>query len=387
VGLKIAIVTESFLPSTNGVTNSVLQVVQTLKEYGHEVLIVAPRSPEPQYLGFPVIKTAAIKLFGFPIGLPLIGMKSVLRSFNPDVVHVAAPFMLGRQGLAVAKRLNIPSVAIYQTDVRGYLQRYGAKILTPIYNWILKGIHSKATITLAPTPESASNLQKLGCQNVSIWGRGVDLSLYTPKRKLSSAVRKYKLAIGVQPTDLVVGYVGRLAPEKQVERFLEFTDLPNIQFLIVGDGPERPNLEKLFSNQRVRFVGKQTGDVLANSYAAMDVFVHCGEEETFGQTIQEAKASGIPAIAPEMGGPKFLIEDGLTGFLVDPRKPGAYREALLRLAEDTDLRERMGLEARASMLGRTWKNNNEELISHYESVIEAKKKHLPKPRFQLRTPA
>lgn len=385
MSLKVAIVTESFLPSVNGVTNSVLQVIHTLKKHGHEVLIIAPKSPESEYLGFPIIRTAALELFGFPVGLPLIGMKSVLRSFNPDVVHVAAPFMLGRQGLAVANRLNIPSVAIYQTDVTGYLQRYGARILTPLYKWLLRRIHKKATITLAPTAETASMLQALGCPNVSIWGRGVDISLFNPRRKLSIAVQKYKLAIGVKPADLVVGYVGRLAAEKQVTRFSEFTDLPNVQFLIVGDGVERASLEKQFENQRVKFVGKQSADLLANSYAAMDIFVHCGEEETFGQTIQEAKAAGVPPIAPARGGPKFLIEDGLTGFLVDPDKPLAYREALLRLINDSELRERMGLEARASMLGRTWKNNNEQLISHYESVIEAKKKQLPKPRFQLRT--
>jgi phosphatidylinositol alpha 1,6-mannosyltransferase len=382
--MRVAIVTESFLPSTNGVTNSVVQVIHTLKELGHDVLIIAPKSPESSYLGYPVIRTASITLFGFPIGLPLIGMKSVLRSFAPDVLHAAAPFMLGRQALAVSKRLGIPSVAIYQTDVTGYLQRYGAIIFRPFYNWLLKRIHSKATITLAPTPESASTLQKLGCPNISIWGRGVDIDLFNPKRKNSIAVRKYKLSIGVQPTDLVIGYVGRLAPEKQVERFSEFTDLPDVQFLIVGDGVQRSELEKKFEGQRVKFVGMQSGEILANSYAAMDVFVHCGEEETFGQTIQEAKASGVPAIAPAAGGPKFLIENGLTGFLVNPKQPGAYRAALAKVIDDAELRERMGLEARASMLGRTWKNNNEELISHYYSVIEAKQKMMPKPRFQQR---
>ena len=383
--MRVAIVTESFLPSVNGVTNSVVQVVQTLKEAGHEVLIIAPKSPGSTHNGFPVIRTLSIPLFGFPVALPLFGMKSVLRSYQPDVVHVAAPFLLGRQGLAVARRLNIPSVAIYQTDVSGYLLRYGAKLLTPFYNWLLKRIHSHATITLAPTAETASTLQKLGCPNVSIWGRGVDLDLFTPKRKLSNSVRKFKIAIGVKPTDIVVGYVGRLAPEKQVQRFKEFSDLPNVQFLIVGDGVERAGLEQLFKDERVKFVGALTGETLANAYAAMDIFVHCGEEETFGQTIQEAKAAGVPPVAPALGGPKFLIEDNLTGFLVDPRQPGSYRQALLKLIEDAELRERMGLEARASMLGRTWKDNNEQLISHYKSVIEAKQKHLPKPRFQLRT--
>jgi phosphatidylinositol alpha 1,6-mannosyltransferase len=385
VKLRVAIVTESFLPSVNGVTNSVVQMVQTLKDAGHDVLIIAPKSPEPTHNGFPVIRTIAIPLFGFPVAVPLFAMKSILRTYKPDVVHVAAPFMLGRQGLAVARRLGIPTVAVYQTDVNGYLQRYGAKILKPFYNYLLKNIHSKATINLAPTAEAASQLEKLGCPNVSIWGRGVDLDLFNPKRKLAAATHKLKLEAGVKPSDLVVGYVGRLAPEKQLERFKEFTDLKNVLFLIVGDGVERQRLEKLFSGQRVKFLGSKTGVDLASAYAAMDVFVHCGEEETFGQTIQEAKAAGVPPIAPNRGGPKFLIEQALTGFLVEPKQDGAYREALVRLLQDSDLRERMSLEARASMLGRTWKNNNDQMISHYESVIEAKAKQLAKPRFQLRT--
>lgn len=377
--------TESFLPSVNGVTNSVVQMVQTLKDAGHEVLIIAPRSPEATHNGFPVIRTMAISLLGFPVAVPLIAMKSILRTFKPDVVHVAAPFMLGRQGLAVARRLGIPTVAVYQTDVTGYLQRYGAKLLTPFYNYLLRKIHSKATINLAPTAGAASQLEKIGCPNVTIWGRGVDLELFNPKKKLAAATRKFKLDIGVKPSDLVVGYVGRLAAEKQISRFKEFTDIENIQFVIVGDGYEREKLEQLFDGQRVKFLGTLTGEALATAYAAMDIFVHCGEEETFGQTIQEAKSAGVTPIAPARGGPKFLIENGLTGFLVEPEQSGAYRSALLNLINNSELRERMSLEARASMLGRTWKDNNEQMISHYESVIEAKQKQLPKPRFQLRT--
>jgi phosphatidylinositol alpha 1,6-mannosyltransferase len=360
-------------------------MVQTLKDAGHEVLIIAPRSPDSTHNGFPVIRTFAISLFGFPVALPLFSMKSILRTFQPDVVHVAAPFMLGRQGLAVAKRLGIPTVAVYQTDVTGYLQRYGAKLLTPFYNYLLRTIHSKATINLAPTAGAASQLEKIGCPNVTVWGRGVDLELFNPKKKFAPETRKFKRSVGVKPSDLVVGYVGRLAAEKQISRFKEFTDIENIQFLIVGDGYERAQLEQLFEGQRVNFLGTLTGEALATAYAAMDVFVHCGEEETFGQTIQEAKAAGVTPIAPARGGPKFIIEDGLTGFLVEPDQSGAYRKALLKLIGSSELRERMSLEARASMLGRTWKNNNDQMISHYESVIEAKNKHLARPRFQLRT--
>ncbi|MEY4499551.1 MAG: hypothetical protein RL319_539 [Actinomycetota bacterium] len=369
--LRVAVVTESFLPSVNGVTNSVVRVLESLKADGHEAIVIAPTSNSNEFLGFPVITTNRFYFQQFPVALPLLNMTSILRSFKPDVMHVAAPFALGRQAIRVAERLGIATVAVYQTDIAGYTKRYGLGVLRPIIDRLVGNIHRNATLNLAPTQEGVDYLQKLKAAEPNIWGRGVDLELFNPRRKETSEVQKFRKKV-LMGKNLVVGFVGRLAAEKQVERFAELFDLPSVSFLIVGDGPERIRLEKLFSGQAVTFTGKLTGEDLANAYAAMDIFVHCGTEETFGQTIQEALATGLPVVAPDRGGPSYLVESSVTGYLVDPEKENSYRDRVLRLALDTDLRMAIGESARNSVHGKSWKVNNQKLFELYESAVRHK---------------
>jgi phosphatidylinositol alpha 1,6-mannosyltransferase len=369
---RVVIVTESFLPSLNGVTNSVLRVLDTLHEQGHEALIIAPTSPVTEYLGFRVIKTKRFHLKQFPVALPLMAMRRIFREFQPDVIHVAAPFALGRQALRVAKSLSIPAIAIYQTDISGYLQRYNLELLKPAVDEFVASIHRQASITLAPTAETAANLSALNAGKVDVWGRGVDLNAYRPDRKQTLEVQALR-AKYVRPGNLLVGFVGRLAAEKQVSRMAELFGVQGVEFLIVGDGPERAALEQKFQGRPVSFTGRLEGEALANAYATLDVFVHFGTEETFGQTIQEAQASELPVIAPARGGPVHLIEHGVTGLLVNPDAVRPYRENLLKLLADPKLRKRIARQARESVMERTWARNNDKLLEHYQVAITDQK--------------
>lgn len=366
--MRVAVVTESFLPSTNGVTNSVVKILESLKAEGHDAIIIAPTAPADEYLGFPIIRTTNVLFKSFPVALPLINLTSILRSFKPDVVHVASPFLLGRQALAVARRLSMPCVAVYQTDIAGYTSRYGLGILGTAGRAVVRNIHRLADVTLAPTHETARYLRDMGVTRVAVWGRGVDTSQYYPQRRTSATT--HQLRDRVAPNhELVVGFVGRIAPEKQVARFSELFGLKNAVFLIVGDGPERASLQKAFADYPVTFTGALHGDELATAYAAMDVFVHCGEEETFGQTIQEALASGVPVVAPAVGGPLALISSGENGVLVDPTEPQAYRKAVKKILKHADVRHDMRVAARASVVGKSWKANNAKLFKHYAGLI------------------
>jgi phosphatidylinositol alpha 1,6-mannosyltransferase len=369
---RVVIVTESFLPSLNGVTNSVLRVLETLKEQGHEALIIAPTSPVSDYLGFKVIKTRHFHFKQFPVALPLMAMRKIFKEFKPDVIHVAAPFALGRQALRVAKRQSIPAIAIYQTDISGYLQRYNLELLKPAIDEFVASIHRQASITLAPTPETAANLSALNAGKVDVWGRGIDLNAYRPDRKQTLEVQTLR-AKYVRPGNLLVGFVGRLAAEKQVSRMAELFGIKGVEFLIVGDGPERASLEEKFAGRPVTFAGRLEGEALANAYATLDVFVHFGTEETFGQTIQEAQASELPVIAPARGGPVHLIQHGTTGWLVNPDEVRPYRESLMMLLGDPRLRKRIARQARASVMERTWARNNDKLLAHYNEAIAAQK--------------
>ena len=366
--MRVALVTESFLPSLNGVTNSVLRVVETLKAEGHEVLIVAPTSESPEHEGFPVVTSPFVPLGGFPVAIPTPAITQTLDRFAPDLIHAAAPFWLGGQSIAYAAKRGIPSVAVYQTDVAGYMERYGLEFAGPILEAITAAIHRPATISLAPTQDGKDFLHKIGIDTVELWGRGVDAELFHPERRTSASVRELRERFA-PGGERIIGYVGRLAPEKQVARLMEVCGIPNTRVVIVGDGPDRLELEDRFAGYPVTFTGRLSGEELANAYAAMDVFVHCGTEETFGQTIQEAHASGLPVIAPGKGGQRHLIREGVDGYLVDHTRWGAFREKAWTLTQDDHLRHEMSQNARRAVEGKSWEKNNEALLRYYERAL------------------
>jgi phosphatidylinositol alpha 1,6-mannosyltransferase len=367
--LRVAIVTESFLPSVNGVTNSILRILDTFRQQGHEAIIIAPTSPSSRYLGYDVIRTVSVPVMQFPMAIPGLWLQQALEDFKPDVVHVAAPFMLGGQAIAAANRMGVPTVAIYQTDLSGYMDRYNMSFARPILDKLVSTIHTPATMNLAPTAEGAKYLSDLGVPRVDVWGRGVDLDLYHPNRKFDAEVEALR-AKWAPNGEQIIGYVGRIAAEKQVHRFAELFNIPNTRFVIVGDGPERSRLEAEFAGQPVTFAGKLSGIDLANAYASFDSFVHFGTEETFGQTIQEAQASGLPVVAPASGGPKYLINSGETGFLAHPTQHLGFNQIVTDLVESAELRARVGENARRAVLRNSWEANNARLIEHYRSAME-----------------
>ena len=374
--MRVALVTESFLPSLNGVTNSVVRVVETLKAQGHEVLIVAPTSESPEHEGFPVVTSPFVPLGGFPVAIPTPAITQTLDRFSPDLIHAAAPFWLGGQSIAYAAKKGIPSVAVYQTDVAGYMERYGLEFAGPLLEAITAAIHRPATISLAPTQDGKDFLQRIGIENVELWGRGVDAELFHPERRTSASVRDLRERFAPDG-ERIIGYVGRLAPEKQVARLMEVCGIPNTRVVIVGDGPDRLELEDRFAGYPVTFTGRLSGEELADAYAAMDVFVHCGTEETFGQTIQEAHASGLPVIAPTKGGQRHLIRDGVDGYLVDHIRWGAFRDKAWTLTQDDHLRHEMSQNARRAVAGKTWEKNNETLLEHYERALSTVRSSSP----------
>jgi len=224
---------------------------------------------------------------------------------------------------------------------------------------------------LAPTQEAASYLKQIGVRNVEVWGRGVDLDLFHPANKESTDVLALRKKLAPKG-ETIIGFVGRLATEKQVNRMSELLSLPNTSFVIVGDGPERSKLEKQFAGHKVYFAGRQTGIELSNYYAALDIFVHFGTEETFGQTIQEAQATGLAVVAPNVGGPKYLIDDRVSGLLANPERPYGYREKVLELLEDENLQASLALEARRAVANKSWEVNNSKLIEFYQRAISQK---------------
>ena len=375
----MAVVSESFLPSINGVTNSVVRVLETFKQHNFEAMVIAPTAPTEKHLGFNLVRSASVPFMQFPVAVPGPFLQAQLEDFRPDVIHVASPFMLGGQAIAAAERMGVPSVAIYQTDISGYMQRYNLKFARPMVDRLIAAIHQPATMNLAPTPETAGYLERLGVGNVHVWGRGVDLDLFHPNRRVEADAQTLRARVQAQAKvakqaanttePVVIGFVGRLAPEKQVQRLSELFGIENAAFLVVGDGPERARLEAEFAGRPVTFAGRLSGLELAAAYAAIDIFVHFGTEETFGQTIQEAQAAGLAVVAPAAGGPRFLIEDGVSGKLAEPFAKHGFTQIVADLVADADLRSKLGEGARRAVIKKSWQANNAKLLEFYNEAI------------------
>ena len=363
--LRVVIVTESFLPQINGVTNSVLRVLEHLKDYGHQALVIAPESVGGvnEYLGFRVKRVPSLEMKGMlPVGFPMKSLEPLIDGFAPDVIHLASPFFLGNYAAKIAEKLNIPTLAIYQTDVAGFARHYGLTIAhESIKRWVAK-IHSRTTRTLAPSKWSCEELRKSGVENVHLWQRGVDSKKFSPEKR--DIDLRCEL-LGDRPDRKLVGYVGRLANEKRVDDLAILEKRDDIQLVIVGDGPARLRLERELPN--AKFVGYQSGEDLARYYASLDIFVHTGKHETFCQSIQEALASGVPVIAPNSGGPTDLVMHGWTGFLIDTENRYSLNHSIdqiLKLSEPALMADR----ARNSVIERTWEVVNTQLINHYREL-------------------
>lgn len=365
--MRVLIVTESFLPQINGVSNSVRHVCDRLVARGHQVLVVAPGPGPETYRTCPVVRVRSFELpryHAFPVGLPDPAVERAMRGFRPDVVHLASPIVLGAAGQRAATRLGIPTVAVYQTDVAAFARQYGIHATVVLDRWVGR-LHRRASRTLVPSVASRDHLRRLGVTDLHLWRRGVSLDVFDPAHRDESLRRSWT---GADSSATVVGYVGRLAPEKQVRRLLGLASVPGTRLVVVGDGPEREWLQRRLPG--AVFTGMLSGHDLARTFASLDVFVHTGESETFCQTVQEAQASGVAVVAPAAGGPLDLVEDRMTGLLYPPGGVEQMRARVVELVGDPDLRAALVQQARRSVASRTWPSLVDQLLDeHYAAVV------------------
>lgn len=363
--LRVLVVAESFLPQVNGVTNSVRRVLEHLAATGHDAALVAPTGPS-SYAGFPVLHARGANLPLYPdfrIGLETRRrLRSIMERFAPDVVHIASPATLGYQAAKAAQSLGIPTVAIYQTDLVGFAERYDVPGGGRAMASLTRRIHTKVDRTLAPSSASLAQLRDLAIPGTALWPRGVDLQAFHPVWR-SADLRRQLAPDG----RLLVGYVGRLAPEKELHLLSHLADDPRYALVVVGGGPEEQRLRSLLPG--ATFLGVLHGDDLSRAYASLDVFVHTGRHETYCQSAQEALASGVPVVAPRSGGPIDVVTDGVAGHLYEPGDGADLASYVDGLVGHKFTRRTMGLAARRSVRDRSWTSVNEALVGHYRDVI------------------
>jgi phosphatidylinositol alpha 1,6-mannosyltransferase len=373
--MRMAIVTESFLPQVNGVTRTVTAFLEHLQRRGHEALVYAPGHGPFEHAGHSVVRVMGVSGLLYP-GLtvaPLApGMRRMLHRFSPDIVHLASPAALGVYGRYVARRAGLPVAAHYQTDLVAYAQDYGGSLVAAAVRRVERDFHNRCAATFAPTEAMAAELRRRGFQRVGVSGRGVDTVRFRPGRGGAGAAAA-RWPAGDGPRILCVA---RLAREKRLDRLVDLAMRePGLRVLLVGDGPCRELLAG-GAPPNLALAGALEGDDLADVYSAADLFAFPSTTETFGQVVQEAMASGLPVVGVRAGGVAELIQDGATGVLVEA--PGlALPRAVAELARDPERCRSLGAAARRSVEGRDWAVVFDALLERYQELIEAATRRPP----------
>lgn len=378
--LKITLVTETFPPEINGVSLTLEKLHNYLNLSGHHPSVIRPRRfSEPRrpelVQGFPIPMYPKLR---FGIGSPL-RLYQTIKNKMPDIIHLATEGPLGLACLGIAKSLRIPVVSSFHTNFDLYANDYRLGFLTSGISYYLKWFHNQTEATFAPSNACLERLQTLGYKNVKIWTRGVDTSLFNPFQKDLNFKRK----LGLTETDILLLYVGRLAPEKNIGALLETFKKArstlsrqgkNLFLALVGTGPlvQQSDLEK---TNGIILPGELRGTVLAQWYASSDIFVFPSTSETFGNVILEAQSSGLPVLCLNSLATKERITNHKDGMLAENIEE--FERLLTDLTADKSKRDYLGKNAFITAKSQIWEDIFNRLLLQYREVIEANKTNTP----------
>ena len=370
--MRIAFFTETFLPKVDGIVTRLTKTLPHLVEAGDEVMVFCPEGAPDNHAGAQVVGVPALPLPLYPelkLALPRPAVSEALERFRPDLVHVVNPAVLGLGGIWLAKTRNLPLVASYHTHLPKYLEHYGMGMLEPLLWELLKAAHNQAELNLCTSTAMVDELAAKGIEHTALWQRGVDTELFRPE--LANAAMRARLHGGHSDTGNLLLYIGRLSAEKQIERIRPVLEaLPQARLTLVGDGPHRQQLERLFEGTATTFVGYLAGDELASAYASGDAFVFPSSTETLGLVLLEAMAAGCPVVGANRGGIPDIVSDGINGCLYDPDQPASLVTAVQRLLGDGATRAKLRQAARLEAERWGWAGATAQLRAYYRQVLE-----------------
>lgn len=371
--MKIAFVTEVWLPDVNGVVVRLQATIKELVRAGHEVLVVAPRGRRAageasvgSVSGVAVreVPTLSVPFIygGKPWAWPLPRVAGYLREFEPDVVHVVNPIFLGIAGVGAARLLGRPLVASYHTDVPRYASYYHLGWASPAIWWVVRGLHNRSQINLATSRTAQEVLRSHRITDPKLWAPGVDTELFRPDRWPGSRSR-----FANDPSTRVALYVGRLSPEKNLDALAGLARARGFHLVMVGEGPDEARLRRTLQGASATITGPLYGEELADVYAAADVFVFPSVTETLGLVILEAMATGVPVVAAETDASKELLGTASAARLFPAGRP----ELIPKLAEEL-LSGRDRSETAAVLRSRvgehTWAASTRGLLDYYRQA-------------------
>ncbi|WP_199247614.1 glycosyltransferase family 1 protein [[Phormidium] sp. ETS-05] len=372
--MRIALFTETFLPKIDGIVTRLCHTVDHLQRSGNKVLVLSPDYGIQDYKGAKVYGVSGIPLPMYPelkMGFPTPSLRGVLEEFQPDIIHVVNPAILGLGGIYYAKALKIPLVASYHTHLPQYLKHYGLAMLEPLLWELLKGAHNQAELNLCTSSAMVQELRNHGIERVDLWQRGVDTELFQPE--LASEEMRSRLSEGHPDRPLLL-FVGRLGAEKEIDRIKPVLEaIPGARLALVGDGPHREALKAHFAGTPTNFVGYLRGKELASAFASADAFIFPSRTETLGLVLLEAMAAGCPVVAAARGGILDIVTDGVNGYLFDPDDEGgaiAATKNLLANQSQDRLQSLKGIRENARQEAERWgwAAATAQLLQYYENV-------------------
>ncbi len=371
--MRIAIIAEVFLPKIDGVVIRTMNLIHHLLARGDEVFVACPAVSEPRNSPVKFIEFQSFPFPSYPeyrIGIPDARLVTALEEFAPDILHYINPFAFGFRCYDVLERagLNYPSVFSFHTLYGEFVKRYGLlKPLSSMLWWLMRDYHNRAATNLTVSTIMQDELIARGFERVELWPPAVDSALFCPDR--ATPEMRQRLS-GGHPDEPLLLTVSRLAPEKNVAFLADvMARVPKARLAIVGDGPQRAELERLFAGLNATFVGYLKGQELATAYASSDAFVYASETETMGNVVLEAMACGLGVVAPRAGGIPSLLTEGESGLLFDPGDADAAASHLRKLLENQEYRKQMTQAARQSACERDWNNAADRVRQHYLNTI------------------
>jgi len=354
--MRIGIVTETYPPEINGVALTVHHLAAGLAARGHSIDLIRPRQPESHVdeRGIDAFEVPGIGLPRYPglrLGLPAgRQLRQRWLQQRPDAIYVATEGPLGWSAMRAAGQLGIPLSSGFHTRFDHYAGHYGVRLLTPLVRAYLRRFHRRAMATLVPTSTLAQELHAMGIANACLLRRAVDTKLFHPDRR-DAALRA---SWGVDALTPVVLYVGRIAPEKNLQLAVQAfraiqQQAPQARYVWVGEGPAHAALQA--ANPDFIFAGAQRGEALARHYASADLFPFPSLSETFGNVVIEAMAAGLPVVAFAQGAALEHLADGINGYAIEPGDAAAFVQAAATLAGNPALIRHMGRAAHAGVAG------------------------------------
>jgi glycosyltransferase involved in cell wall biosynthesis len=371
--MRIALFTETFLPKVDGIVTRLRHTVEHLQRNGDQVLIFSPDYGLREYKGARVYGVSGMPLPWYPelkMAFPRPAIGHELEQFQPDIIHVVNPAILGLGGIYYAKAMQVPLVASYHTHLPQYLHHYGWGILEGFLWELLKSAHNQAELNLCTSTAMVQELTNHGIERVDLWQRGVDTETFHPS--LASEEMRSRLSQGHPKSPLLL-YIGRLGAEKEIERIKPVLEaIPNARLALVGDGPNRLALEQHFAGTPTNFVGYLGGKELASAYASADAFIFPSRTETLGLVLLEAMAAGCPVVAARSGGIPDIVTDGANGYLFEPTDEQGAIAATVRLLSHQNERESLRQNARREAERWGWAAATRQLQNYYKAVIGAR---------------